>query len=153
MVGRPCGQFHGARSVARLSNTPRMRLLSSARPIMMLDRHARIASMARTREGRVTSPDTETRVPPRRPIPDGGLRPRGERVLAAVQHAYELAARPSRRTWCLCCVGIGRNAETTPARVLPSAVRALFHVAKPEPVCEEGGHVPPHRLFLRRGEI
>jgi len=52
IVGRPCGQFHGACSSLTLSSTRRMVFASSALPIMMLERHARMASIARTRVGR-----------------------------------------------------------------------------------------------------
>eukprot|EP00959_Pyramimonas_sp_CCMP1952_P420076 8798815-Pyramimonas_sp.AAC.1 len=48
MVGRPCGQFHGLLRPVRLFRIRYICGLSSARPIMMEPRHARIASMART---------------------------------------------------------------------------------------------------------
>lgn len=48
MVGRPCGQFQGDSRPARLSTTRRIVDLSSDLPIMMEDRQARIASIART---------------------------------------------------------------------------------------------------------
>ena len=55
MVGRPCGQFHGDLRLAKLVSTRLICGLSSARPIMMELRHARIASIARTFFGRTTS--------------------------------------------------------------------------------------------------
>lgn len=58
MVGLPWGQFHGACRSLRLSSTLRIVFASSAFPIMMLERHARMASMARTLDGRTIS-DTD----------------------------------------------------------------------------------------------
>ena len=48
MVGLPCGQFQGDSSSDRCCRMRVMAALSSALPIMMLLRHARLASMART---------------------------------------------------------------------------------------------------------
>ena len=48
MVGRPCGQFQGERMPDRCCSTVRMAGLSRALPIMMEERQAREASMART---------------------------------------------------------------------------------------------------------
>jgi hypothetical protein len=48
MVGLPWGQFQGAVSPASLSRMPRITLLSRAVPIMIEERQAREASIART---------------------------------------------------------------------------------------------------------
>jgi hypothetical protein len=48
MVGRPWGQFQGAVSPASRSRIPLITLLSRAVPIMIEERQAREASMART---------------------------------------------------------------------------------------------------------
>lgn len=48
MVGLPCGQFQGARRSASRPSTRCISSRLSARPIMMDERHARLASMART---------------------------------------------------------------------------------------------------------
>lgn len=53
-VGRPCGQFHGWSNTARWSRIIRILRSSSAVPIMIAPRHARIAYMSRSL-GRVTS--------------------------------------------------------------------------------------------------
>lgn len=47
-VGRPCGHFHGDFMSARWSTTRLICTLSSARPTMMLDRQALLASIALT---------------------------------------------------------------------------------------------------------
>ena len=67
MVGLPWGQFHGAWRSLRLSSTLRIVLASSAFPIMMLERHARMASMARTLDGRTIS-DTDEPDPREPPV-------------------------------------------------------------------------------------
>ena len=48
MVGLPCGQFQGDSSSDRCCKMRVMAALSRALPIIMLLRHARLASMART---------------------------------------------------------------------------------------------------------
>lgn len=48
MVGRPCGQFQGDCNVERLSTTLRMVAMDRCFPIMMDDRQAREAIIART---------------------------------------------------------------------------------------------------------
>jgi hypothetical protein len=48
MVGRPWGQFQGDCRVDRLRSTAAICRFSSARPIMIEERHARDASIART---------------------------------------------------------------------------------------------------------
>ena len=67
MVGLPWGQFHGAWRSLRLSSTLRIVLASSAFPIMMLQRHARMASMVRTLDGRTIS-DTDEPDPREPPV-------------------------------------------------------------------------------------
>lgn len=52
MVGLPCGQFQGERMVDRCSRMARMVLACSALPIMMEERQARDASIARTLQKR-----------------------------------------------------------------------------------------------------
>ena len=51
IVGLPCGQFHGASRVSRLSRTLHIVLLSRVWPIMMEDRHALDANIALTLVG------------------------------------------------------------------------------------------------------
>ena len=51
IVGLPCGQFHGASRVSRLSRTLHIVLLSRVWPIMMEDRHAVDANIALTLVG------------------------------------------------------------------------------------------------------
>jgi hypothetical protein len=82
MVGRPCGQFHGDLSVARLVSTRLICGLSSARPIMMELRHARIASMARTFFGRTTSCASPHRAAVAA-VSGGGVSPSGEKLRRA----------------------------------------------------------------------
>ncbi len=66
MVGRPCGQFQGDSRVDRFCRTFPIMLLLRCLPIMMDDRHARIANMERTLVIATilvtihTYPDTET---------------------------------------------------------------------------------------------
>ena len=52
IVGRPCGQFQGDRKLDSVDTTFFIFFRSKCRPIMIEYRHARDASIARTREGR-----------------------------------------------------------------------------------------------------
>ena len=147
MVGLPWGQFHGACRSLRLSSTLRIVFASSAFPIMMLERHARMASMARTLDGRTIS-DTDK--------PDRGCGRLREsptvscdlagNVLALIQHADQLVHVVGAEGDAL-AEGHGVEREAANRR------RRLVDFAKSKAVGEKRGHVSVHRLRLRGGQL